>query len=177
MVTDSDYVVAGGTFWSDDNIVDALETHQKFLAGVVARPIAQNLGGTSRYYYYQLPYTYFESESSGTAYFRLFDGYGDLIGTADYTLDPVNGQILFSDDHGGSSVYCDMLLYNVHAAAADIWRMKAGHIAAHSYNITIDGHKLNRRDVIDSYTQMADYYEGKSGFKSVPVVRVDITGV
>lgn len=173
----ADYTFNGGTYWTDTQIAAMLDTNKRIIKGVSASYIVENIGGTSRYYTYQLPFTYFEDETSGTGYFRLWDSYGNLIGTADYSLDPVGGYIYFTDDREGSAVYADLTLYNINKTAGEIWRRKAAHIAEHSYDVKLEGHTLSRSQRMRMYLDAANYYAKSGGFNSVPVIRADVTGM
>lgn len=172
----ADYTFNGGTYWTDDQLVTILERTAVVQTRIATQAIAQDNGGTLYYYQYQIPHTWFEDRSSGTPYYNVYDAYGSAIGTAEYTLDPINGIMRFADDQGGSAINVDLTLYNMNKAAAEIWRQKAAHISEISYDVTLDGHKLSRSQRVQLYMQMASEYDSHAGFDFIPVVRVDIVG-
>lgn len=51
---------------------------------------------------------------------------------------------------------------DIHAAAAEVWRIKAGTVAEW-YNVTADGRSLSRGDVYDHCMKMYNLYLGLSG--------------
>lgn len=60
--------------------------------------------------------------------------------------------------------------YNLNAAAADIWEEKAA-ILAERFDFTADGGSYNRSQAYIHAYDMAKYYRGKSGIKSIRLLK------
>lgn len=167
-----DYTVGTITYWADNEVQRVLDRHREDVYQLQAAPITTLLGGgTVAYYTYYLNRVNIES---GTAAFTLEDATGADIGTSAYTLDAAGGIVTFGTDTAGSSYYWTGRAYDLNAAAADIWRMKAAN-AAKMFDFSTDNHSVKRSQFAAQCLQMANYYEGQATPVSVLMYREDMT--
>lgn len=176
----ADYSVGAVTYWSDDQIQDALDRNRLDVIDEPLSPLSTvNAGGTTEYKHYQSQYPNWEQTSGGTAVYVLRDGTGVRVGTASYTPDYERGRIEFASSvTGGSVLYLSGQVYDVYAAAGDVWRQKAAHVAER-FDFSADGASFKASQLIAQYERMARSMEGKasfgeSGVKTVSMYRDDV---
>ena len=159
--TDSSIV----TYWSDDEIQRVLDRHkQEYIHELMdAQPTYES--GSSVYKRYLLGVANVES---GTAVFKVEDVSGTVSG---YTADYTRGIVTFSTDQSGKSFYWSGFAYDLYAAAADIWRMKASHVAG-LVDFSTDGHSIKRSQQAQQYLNMSQYYQSRSASEGVQTSRI-----
>jgi hypothetical protein len=173
----ADYSVTSSTFWSDDQLQDILDTHR---IDVVFEPLqiypTVTTGGSSLYQDYRSRFKYLEATTGGSAIFYIQDSTGATIGSSNYTTDYRRGQIQFTANQFGSVYYLNGRSYDLNAAAADVWRRKAAHVAPTSFDFSTDNHSVSRSQVYTHSLEMADFFENKSGdsTKSISLYRSDL---
>lgn len=168
-----DYTGGTTVYWDADQLQRVLDRHRRDFRLVELEPIVKMVNGTAQYFEYQAPYGNLEG---GTANFWIETGDGTDIGTANYTVDYLTGRVTFTANTEGTAYYMTGRSYDLNAAAADVWRIKAGQ-AAKVYNISGDGHSLQRGQLIEHYLKMAQYYEALREPITVTVMRGDYPGV
>jgi hypothetical protein len=139
---------------------------------VLSRP-ALLAGGTVAWYEYASRYQNFEPSDGGTAVFQLQDAAGATLGTALWTADYGRGVVTFASNTAGSAYYVTGRVYDLNAAAADIWRTKAAQ-AAKRFDFSTDNHSVSRSQVMQHALQMADYYESLGAATVVTLRRDDL---
>src|SRR5690606_26605129 len=132
-------------------------------------------GGTAVYYDYYAPQGYWEEATGGTAVWQVQDSTGTDPGTANYTVNYESGHIRFTADTGGASYYLTARRYDVHRAAAEVWRRKAANVANRA-DWSSDNHSVKASQVRQSYLQMASYYEKQAPARVVRLFRGDLNG-
>ena len=159
--TDSSIV----TYWSDDEIQRVLDRHkQEYIHELMdAQPTYES--GSSVYKRYLLGVANVES---GTAVFKVEDVSGTVSG---YTADYTRGIVTFSTDQSGKSFYWSGFAYDLYAAAADIWRMKASHVAG-LVDFSTDGHSIKRSQQVQQYLNMSQYFQSRSASEGVQTSRI-----
>lgn len=158
----ADYTLGTVNYWDNDQldiVLDRYRTEYKH-EQLYARPVVGS-GGTSLWYEYEAEVTNIEQTSGGTAIFYIQDGTGATVGTANYSVDYLRGVIEFSADQGGSAYYWTGRNYDLNAAAADIWRKKAGYYHT-AFNFSTDNHKIDREAIYKHCVQMAESFESMS---------------
>jgi hypothetical protein len=168
----NDYTIGSITWWSDNHLQDFLDKHRQDVYNAQLTPIEEYQGGTPVYLNYYSGYHNFEQTTGGTAIFYITDGVGAAVGTALYTPDYNRGAVTFAADTGGSTYYLYGRSYNLNAAAADIWRHKAGQYAT-AVNFSTDNHRIDRGEIIKNCLSMAAYYDQQTGATSVTILRND----
>lgn len=150
------------TFWSDDLLDTYLDRHRRDVRReeLHARHTI-GAGGTVVYQDYYSNFDNFEGTSGGTALFVVEDGTGADV-TSGYTADYARGVVSFAANTLGSVYYLTGRSYDLNAAAADVWRAKAGQ-AAKVYDLSTDNHSLSRSQIMAQALQMADYYTSLAG--------------
>lgn len=172
-----DYTIDNSSYWSNDHLQDILDIHRKdiIFEQLSMHPV-QIAGGSLSYLDYRSRFGYLETTTGGTAIFYLQDSTGATIGTANYTPDYRRGQIQFNTNQAGSVYYLTGRSYDLNAAAAEVWRKKAAHVAPTSFDFSTDNHSISRSQVYKHSLEMADYFEGKSSnsVTSVSSFRSDV---
>ena len=159
--TDSSIV----TYWSDDEIQRVLDRHKaEYIHELMdAQPTYES--GSSVYKRYLLGVANVES---GTAVFKVEDVAGTVSG---YTADYTRGIVTFSTDQSGKSFYWSGFSYDLYAAAADIWRMKASHVAG-LVDFSTDGHSIKRSQQAQQYLNMSQYFQSRSASEGVTTTKI-----
>lgn len=168
----NDYTVAGVTYWTDGQLQDVLDAHRKDVYNHPLYVVEGYEGGTAVYKEYHSGLTDLEATSGGTAIFYITDGVGANIGTALYTPDYNRGVVTFAADTGGLTYYLYGRTYDLNAAAAEVWRTKAGQYAM-AVNFSTDNHRIDRGKIIENCFAMADHYDRLSGSNTVIISRND----
>lgn len=166
----ADYTIAGVSFWSDDEVQRVLDRYRLDVKRVELYPIESYDSGTVVYKEYRSPYVNLES---GTAVFELETAAGSTLGTANYTMDYIRGVATFATSQGGTAYFMTASTYDLNAAAADLWRMKAAQVA-NLVNFSTDNHSISRSDLRKSYLDMANYYASQGAPHTVKIVRDDV---
>lgn len=172
----SDYTIGTAAYWSDDQLQRALDRHRMDVYEEPLSPMPQKMAsGTVEYHIYQAPWGNLEATDGGTAVFFLSTSTGARVGTADYTADYATGRMEFSANQAGSVYYLTGRCYDVHAAAADVWRMKAGHVADR-FDFSADGASFKASQMVAQYERQAAKLEAMSGggVRTVQFMRDDV---
>lgn len=152
-------------YWSDEEIQRVLDRHkQEYIHEPMdAQPTYES--GSTVFKQYLLGVGNVES---GTAVFKIEDTAGTVSG---YTVDYTRGIVTFSTDQSGKAFYWSGFAYDLDAAAADIWRMKASHVAG-LVDFSTDGHSVKRSQQAQQYLTMANYFQQRSASEGVQTVRI-----
>lgn len=171
----ADWTQGTAVFWDDDQIQLALDRHRVdiYREQLVAIP---DFDGSALISYktYRSRWGSMESTDGGSAVFLVEDSVGNNQGTADWSADYRRGVVTFGASQGGTIYYLTGRTFDMAAAAADVWRMKAGN-AAKQYAFSTDGHNLQRNQILDHCMKMASFYDGRSRPEIVQVNRSDLT--
>jgi len=171
-VSTNDYTISSITWWSDNQLQDIADIHRQDVYRVPLTPVQIYNAGTVEYHDYFSPYANLEQTTGGTAIFYVEDAAGSAVGTALYTPDYNRGAVTFGADTGGSTYYIYGRSYDLNAAAADVWRHKAGQYAV-AVNFSTDNHRIDRGEIIKNCLAMASFYGGQTGATSVTILRND----
>ena len=172
-----DYIVGNQQYWTEAQIEAVLDQHRLDFSDDLLTPLREvNSGGTVVYYTYQSHYSDLEPTSGGTAINYLRDSTGTRAGTADYSADYRAGRVTFTASTGGTAYYMTGRSYDVYAAAADIWEMKAAHVAER-FDFTADGASFKVSQLVAQYEKQAASMRAKShtgGLTTSTFVRDDV---
>lgn len=168
----SEYTVSGVAYWTDSQLQDVLDTHRKDVYNHLLSGMEGYEGGAAIYKEYHSGLSYLEETSGGTAIFYVTDGVGANVGTALYTPDYIRGVVTFASDTGGIDYYLYARTYDLNAAAADVWRIKAGHYVT-AVNFSTDNHRIDRGKIIENCMTMAAMYEKQAGAQQIIIMRND----
>jgi len=154
---------AGSAVWTDNqNIQDVLDERK---VRMYREPLEseQTLTAGTAYEYkrYHSRYRDLEEDTSGTAYFQLEDSTGTQRGTADYTPDYIRGFIEMAADQEGTALYLSGWSYDLSGAASDLWRERAAAMEQ-KFDVSVDGHTLQRSQRIKHCFQMSEHYAKQS---------------
>jgi len=184
--TENDWAIGRQHFWDDSQLDKVLDRHSVSVEHellVSEQHYDTTAGSVSTHDYYSEQGN-FETIASGTSYFQVQDATGAVHGTSEWDADYAIGQISFTTDTMGSSMYLTGYAYDLNASAADIWQRKASHYAT-AFDFSTDNHNLRRSQIYDHCLRMADYYGalagntnvGAGGMSSISVTRSDCTVV
>jgi len=152
-------------YWSDEEIQRVLDRHKReYIHELMdAQPTYES--GTTVFKQYLLGVGNVES---GTAVFKIEDTAGTVTG---YTVDYTRGIATFLTDQSGKAFYWSGFAYDLNAAAADIWRMKASHVAG-LVDFSTDGHSVKRSQQAQAYLNMSQYFQSRSASEGVQTSRI-----
>lgn len=169
----ADYNLGTAVYWDADQLQAVLDRHRLDVRREPLHAVVDYLsGGTVRYLEYRSAHAHFETTDGGTAVFVVEDSTGADVGTASYTPDYLRGVITFGADQAGTAYYLTGRAYDLNAAAADVWRMKAANVAKY-YDFSTDNHSMSRSQMHKHYLEMADYYAGQSAPQVITMYRSD----
>ena len=160
VTTDTSYT----EYWSDEEIQRVLDRHKREYIHVPLEPVTSYSGGSAVVLQYL---TEIDNIEGGTL-FSVEDTSGTVSG---YTADYTRGIVTFSTDQSGKSFYWSGFAYDLDAAAADIWRMKASHVAG-LVDFSTDGHSVKRSQQAQAYLNMAGYYQQRSASEGVTTAKI-----
>lgn len=169
----ADYTVAGTAWWNDDQMEDVLDAYRVDMNHVQLRSEPERNGGTLLYRDYYAPSGNLEEAASGAEAWEVEDSRGDDAGTANYTADYIRGLVRFSVDQGGTIYYLRARSYNLPAAAAQMWREKAGWRAQH-ITFKADDQTFEQSEWFEHCMTMAEYYERHAGGQHHRLSRSDL---
>ncbi len=170
----SDHNAGGADYWTAEQLQDALDRTRVEVYDELLLSIQEpNSGGTAHWHEYRTARGNLEQTDGGTARFILRDSTGATAGTALWSADYARGVVTFPASTGGTAYYADYRSYDLNAAAADVWRQKAG-MWASRFDISADGSTLRRSQTIQHALQMADAYARMGGPVVVSAARGDV---
>jgi len=169
----ADYTAGTVTYWADDEVQRVMDRHRTEVIRSEMQPVQTYNNGTVEYKTYYGEYGNLEETTGGTSVFYLQNAAGTTLGTALYTMDYAAGIASFADDTTGSSVMMYGWTYDLDAAAADMWRMKAANAAA-LYDFSTDNHSMKRSQYMKHCREMAEYYASQGGAQVVQMYREDM---
>lgn len=151
------------TFWDDDQVQNVLDKHvTEFVFTPLEAKPTYTSGGSLLYNDYHVDFENIEQTTGGTAIFYVQNGNYENIGTALYTADYRRGKITFgTNTQGTASFYATGKSYDLNAAAAEIWRVKANH-AASSFDFSADNTSVKKSQVYEHYMERAEHFESLS---------------
>lgn len=159
--TDTSYTA----YWSDEEIERVLDRHKVEYIHAPMEAVQSYASGAIVYLQFRAGVPDIES---GTAVFKIEDTSGTVSG---YTADYARGIVTFSTDQSGKSFYWSGFAYDLYAAAADIWRMKASHVAG-LVDFSTDGHSVKRSQQAQQYLNMSQYFQSRSTSEGVQTSRI-----
>lgn len=162
-----DFTAGTLTYFSDDQldtIFDRNSTHFVYQEVERAAPaVIQN--GQLVYTEYRIGYDHVEKSTGGTAIFILQNNSGGTVSASDYTIDYTRGIITFASDTLGVGYYATGWAYDINAAAADIYQMKANSVAG-EFDFSTDNHSIKKSQVYDHYIKQIQYFRSLSKYSS-----------
>lgn len=175
----ADYAVAGTTYWTDADMQSHLDTYRVRVANLelVRRP--EYVSGKSIYVRYEMPrgIEAVEGTAGGTTVFRVSDSTGATVAFSAFTFGDREMAVEFTADQEGSARYFSGFIYNIQAAAGEVWKMKAAHSWT-AINFSADFHKFDREAIYAHCLDMAKLF-GRSVTNRVGagrMVRTDLAG-
>jgi hypothetical protein len=171
----ADFSIGAVRYWTDDEIQRVLDRHKTEIPSELLYPVEVLTNGTAQWFDYYSNNRNLEITDGGTAVFIIKSAAGTIQGTSMWSADYINGKVTFTSNTLGSSYFLTGRSYNLNSAAADIWRIKAAHVAQ-AYDFSTDNHNLSRSQMMQQCMQMANFYAGQAGPTSISVNRGDMLG-
>lgn len=156
--TDSEYALLGENYFTDDQLQTVLDRYRLDVYQEMIEPIPYSEHSTTIYRDYYFRNGHVEAASSGTLIWQLQNSSYNAVSTADYSIDYNAKLIRFSSTTDGGYHFLSYRSYNLNAAAAEVWRMKAANVAGR-FDIRSDNHDLKRSQLTAQYLKMAEYYD------------------
>jgi len=153
------------TYWDDIELQRALDRHKVEIIHDHLWPVLSYTGGSVVYLQYRADYGDIES---GTAVFKVEDVSGTVAG---YVFDAARGVATFTANQTGKSYFWSGFSYDLNASAADIWRVKASHVAE-MVDWSTDGHNVKRSQQVKACLDMAAFYQSRSASEGVTTAKV-----
>lgn len=170
----NELTINGVAYFSDDQLQTVLESYSTYHNRVPLYPIGEYTSGVMIYIRYPLPYYLIWAEGAGTgSAWRLVDGNGDDAPAHTFVME--SRQVLFDAPTDGRTYYLSAMVYDLHAAAADVWRQKLAH-ASQRVSFSVDGQSVSASDYHAHCGRMVAYYDGLAGAKLVTRIRTDEVG-
>lgn len=152
------------TYWSDEEIQRVLDRHKTEYIHEPLEPIGAYALGNPVILRYR---TGVHNIEGGTE-FKVEDVSGTVTPAS---IDYARGIVTFATDQAGESFWWSGFAYDLDAAAADIWRMKASHVAG-LVDFSTDGHSIKRSQQAQQYLTMANYYQQRSASEGVTTAKI-----
>lgn len=172
LTTLRDWTDSGTAEYSDAKLLAILDSYRR---DIIREPLAM-LGdpepGVVTYRDYRFSAMYMEQAESGDSAWRVENSVGEVAGTALYSVNYDARSITFTGDTKGTAYTLTGRAYDLHRAAAQVWRMKAAAVAGR-FDVKTDNHELKRAQLLQHYQQMARNFEQQSPARSVRRVRDD----
>lgn len=124
---DADHTIGQVTYWSDDQLQEALDATQHTLLGERLAPLHIVEGGAVRTYAYGFPFGRHFEEDAPDSGWAVKDSRGQTV--TGYSVDYAARRITFPADQRGAAYFLDARTYNLAAAAAAVWEQKAAFAA------------------------------------------------
>jgi hypothetical protein len=168
----ADYTVGTANFWDDAQLQAVLDEHRVDEERLPLRSVVRYTGGggSIEYKEHLAGRGWWEKTTGGTTIFVVEQSDGTRAGTADYSVDYQRGVVTFGADQRGTAYYLTGRRYRVHAAAASVWRRKAG-AAAKRFAFSTDGHSMQRQQFHEHCLTMASHYDSLEPDVTVLTVR------
>lgn len=167
--------VAGIAQWSDQHLQDELDRTQQTWLGVRLTPLTSLLDGSPITTSYAVPTTipgWLENPGTNSGWAVKNVG-GSALGTALYSLNLSSRLLDFgSIDQRGAAYYLDCRSYDLHHAAAAIWRQKAAALAQ-NVDWSSDNHDISAAQEYDHALQLVEHYEQLSAPVASRFIRYD----
>lgn len=164
-----DYTIANVSYWSDDQVQDALDRYRQDIYRAQLQSIqTYDENGDVEYKIYHADYGDLESGTN----FEIETSTGETVNSETYTVDYTRGVITFDADTTGLTYYINAHTYDLYAAASYIWRLKAAHVAS-AYDFRTTTQTMNRSQMMKQFLEMANQYASLSGPVVTTVFRSD----
>lgn len=168
----AEYSLDNRVYFSDEDLQAHLDRHRADVTREALRVVPTYQGSSAVYQDYYFQGAAVEDGSGGTAVWRVEDGSGSLIGTANYTVNGAARHIRFTADQGGATLYLTYRAYDLDRAEADVWERKAAHVAQR-FDVDVDNHALKRSQLYQHFTARAVAARGRAPARVTLRVRGD----
>jgi hypothetical protein len=170
---ESEVTVNDVAYWTDVQLQEILDHSSTDVLDVDLTSVPFRESGTITYKRYYIPDTVPSQWLERDAALEVVDVLGNLISSSNYTYYPGRRLIEFTADTGGTSYRLRGLMFNMNAAASEVWKQKAAH-RAELVEWKAGPHAVREDDMYQHCLQMAQFYSTKaSGMSLTRLRRVD----
>lgn len=164
----------GTAVWFDaDHLQEVLDRHRVDISREELEAVpSYGVAGAVYYYEYRSAYRNLEQTDGGTVILTIQDSEGNTVAASGWSADYARGVITFSNDTAGVARYLNARSFDLNAAAADAWRVKAAN-AAKLYDFSTDNHNLSRSQFHEHCIEMAKEFERMAPVKVTTMFRSD----
>jgi len=170
----ADYTLGTVDYWTDVQLQTVLDKNKLLVKREPLVPVDSYDGGTLVYKEYRSIYGNYEETTGGTLIFEIETAVGSTVSSSDWSADYQNGIIYFDANTAGTPYYLTGTSYDINRAAADVWRMKAGHHAA-VVDFSTDNMSVKRGQLIKNDMEMANYHASQARVRKLQFDRDDTT--
>lgn len=170
----ADYTLAGTPYWTETQLQTELDKQQRqwYHERLDSQPVLTN--SAYAYYDYCVPEYMMGGleENAADSGWCVRDSAGGSVNPSNYSVNYQARRVTFTANQAGSVYYLDARTYNVNAAAAAVWRMKASAVAS-GVDWQSDNMRVSGSQEYANCLRMADYYDAQAGSRVGRFVRSD----
>lgn len=161
---------AGTVSLSDNTIQNILDRNRKDLyESPISVAAEYSLAGTA-YSKYSSGYKNLEGTASGSDIVRITNAAGSVL--TDYVSFDSDGEFIFASDTNNITYYLTGRSYNLNAAVAEAWTVKAAYYA-NQFDFSVEGRSFKKSQIVAHCLAMAHYYETQSEDTRINLYRGD----
>ncbi len=170
-----EFTLGGGTYWTDEHIQARLDRQRHDIYRETISPTPTYENNQVRYLDYYWRWGNVEEAASGSAEWLLQDVNGSAVGTGSYSIDYDAKRISFPTTTNGFQYFLTYRTFNVNAAIAEVWDIKASNVSSR-FDVKTDNHDLKRSQLEAVYAKKAKEYRQKAGGQVKQMIRSDVDG-
>lgn len=162
----ADFTLGATAYWSDDQLQTALDRTQQTLDFAPTDVHVKTVSAAAFYtdYAFKGYGRWFEENTVSSTAFVVRDQSGNAQGTANYSVNYQARVVQFNGgtvSTGGSAYYIDAKVYDLYAAAADVWGQKAAYLQQMT-DWQSDNHRVAASQQIKHALSMQAFYKAES---------------
>lgn len=170
----ADWTNGTAVFWDEDQLQQVLDRHRVDISREELLAVPQyGTAGAVYYYEYRSAFRNLEETDGGSLVLTIQDSEGNTVALAGWSADYARGIVTFTADTGGVARYLNARSFDLNAAAADAWRVKASN-AAKLYDFSTDNHNLRRSQYMEHCLKMAAHFEKQMPVGVTTMYRSDV---
>lgn len=159
----AEYTIADTPWFSDAQLQDVLDGGATLLEWQPLDWKPDTIPGDVEYHRAYIYVRDLEEATSGTTNWIVRDSTGLEVGTAQYTINYVTGEIRFPADTGGTALYLTGRSCDIYAAAADVWQQRCALMALNAYDVQSDAQRFSRSQAMANAVRMEAQMRQRAG--------------
>lgn len=166
------WTAADAVEYSDNALERIIDTWRIDVYRELMRPLIDPAPEGAVYLEYRYKMPFMERHTGSEAIWRIEDAVGRVVPITSYVVNYDSRTVTFVATTEGATYYLTGRAYDLHRAAAEVWRSKMASVA-NRFDVKTDNHDLKRSQLIEQYEKMARMYESRAPARSVVRVRAD----